>query len=656
MSAAPAMAQQQASANSNAASDSGVADIIVRAQRRDESLQKVPVAVTPVSGEDLRERKLNDLVQISLAVPSLSIGSDNAYSLRGVGSQIFTANIDSSVGVMVNDVSLGVPLFMSNGILDDVKSVEVLTGPQGLLFGRNSSAGLMNVISNPPVLGKTEGSVNLEYDDRDTAPGGHVGLVAKGMINLPVSQDSALRINALESYQDPIVKDVNGSSHPGQEDYQGRTAINLRYLYKPTSDLSVYIIGDYSRERGIGGIWDRSWRSVAPNGVEAANIAGDNLISSPSNLYFGAVGPDFRSVDTYGLSLNIKYNINSELTLSNIAAWRAYVLSLNFDSALEGYSTVRINNTHQLYNQFSDELRLAINHGKQIDGQVGLYIFKSSLSDFSQFNGDGAPLTGPTGIPGFFDGTSNYAQVNTSLAAYGQFNYHLTDQFTLLAGGRVTNDRVALNSTTGTTPGAANIVNLMGVLGPINPAPYTNTNFSYKIGGQYQVTPAVMAYVTWGTGYKGPSYNTTIAFVGENPLVLPETATDLEAGLKTSLFNHKLRLNISAFLEHFNNFQVQAFNAQGAQFVIENAATVKSQGIEINATARPTRNWTINYAATLQDAKFTNFPGNQCAPGLANCNGSFNGAGLATPTSAHLVSTLDSKYEFPIGAKNKLFI
>jgi iron complex outermembrane receptor protein len=344
--------------------DNGVVEIVVQAQRKSESLQKVPVAVTPVTGADLQARKLNDLVQISLAVPSLSIGSDNAFSLRGVGSQIFTPNIDSSVGVMVNDVSLGVPLFMSNGILDDVKSVEVLTGPQGLLFGRNSSAGLLNVISNRPVIGKTEGSMNLEYDDRDTAPGGHFGIVAKATLNLPVSEHSALRVNVLESYQDPIVKNVNATSDFHQEDFQERSAVNARYLYEPSTDLSAYVIGDYSRERGIGGIWDRSWRSVAPNGLEAANVAGDNLTAGPNLLYFGAEGADYRSVDTYGISVNVKYELGAGLTLNNIAAWRAYKLSYNLDSAYEGFSTLRVNSAHDDYNQYSDELRLAFNANK----------------------------------------------------------------------------------------------------------------------------------------------------------------------------------------------------------------------------------------------------------------------------------------------------
>lgn len=222
-------------------------ELVVTAQRVRQNLQSVPVAVTAVTGNELATRKLNDLTQIQLVAPSFQTTTDNAFSLRGVGSNIFLATVDSSVGVMVDDVSLGVPLFQSNGVFNDIARIEVLKGPQGILFGRNASAGLLNVVTNRPRLGETSGSFGLEYNNRDSAAGGNFGGVVRATLNLPVSETSALRINLLGSKQDPIAKAVITSppdSHIDQD--QTRLGARVKYLWEPDALTSLYMSADYS--------------------------------------------------------------------------------------------------------------------------------------------------------------------------------------------------------------------------------------------------------------------------------------------------------------------------------------------------------------------------------------------------------------------------
>jgi iron complex outermembrane recepter protein len=631
-------------APATSSSDDTLAEIIVTAQRRSEDLQSVPVAVTPISAQDLATRKLEDLTQLTLAAPSLQITTDNAFTLRGVGSQIFTEQIDSSVGVSVDDVSLGVPLFMSNGIFNDVAQIAVLDGPQGLLFGRNASAGLLQIVTNKPVLNQLSGDAGLEYDDRDTSPGGHFGMVARGTLNLPVSANSALRINVLGSDQDPVVKQVVDTS-PNAQLNQSRVGLKAKYLWLPTDDTTVYVIGDYSRERGIGGIWDRSWRVADPAGLDYPAIVKDGITAGPDNLRSGVSGPDYRSVDTGGVSINISQRLNSALTLSNIFAWRQYALSLNLDTDYTSAPLVDTNFNASTYKQFSDELRLAVDLPK-LDGQVGFYTFASFTHANSLLL---AELLGPPPAPVLLGGDYVAANFERSVAAFGQFNYHVSSDLRLLAGARVTHDLVGVNTT---EDEGTYIIPLEGPTGYFTFS-HGNTNFSFKVGAEYDLAPGSMLYLTYGTGYKGPSYPANLSFPGQDPYVKPETVRDVEGGIKTMMLNDKLRLNISGFYEKFKDFQAPTFTPENELGYTGNAGGARSAGVEVNATARPTRDLTINLGFIFSDSYFTdNITG--CFPGqsLTSCpNGtSFQGAGLAMPAAAKVTSTLEGAYDFHIGS------
>jgi iron complex outermembrane recepter protein len=649
-----------ASASAQAAADqskgnTGVEEIIVRAQRVEQSLQKVPVAVTPVTGKELETRRLHDLTQITTAVPSLQTTTDNAFTLRGIGSQIYSSNVDSSVGVMVDDVSLGVPVFMSNAAFVDMEQVEALTGPQGLLFGRNSSAGLLNIVTKKPEIGQFGGEANVEYDNRD-APGGHFGIVATGILNLPTSDNSALRLNVVESDQDPIAQVVVNKS-PNYQGNQKRLMGKAKWLWKPTSDLSVYVVGDYSRERGVGGIWDDTFRTVGAGGTDAADVAIDHITPGTTNMQKGLSGAQYRNVDTNGISVNVTDKLSGNLTLSNIAAWRHYTTTYNLDVDNSSVNGADINGGHQNYNQYSEELRLAY-HDSKLDGQVGLYGFWSNNTGNGAFIGAGG-----LGLPNFVYGLTDYHLTGRSLATYGQVSYHLTDDWQLIGGARVTNDHVAVDAASDNFPIVSYSTPLYGFINqlpfviPFGPAQAyatsgDHTNFSYKLGSQYNLTSGTMVYATWSTGYKGPAMKTNILSTGESPYLKPETVTDLEVGIKAKLFDNKLRLNIAGFIEKFRNFQVQAFDAAGFQ-TLTNAEGVKASGVEINSTFKPLRALTINYNGTFSHSHFTDFSGDPCYLGqsAATCaNGvSFNGAGIKTPASANYAGTLEGIYSVPVG-------
>jgi iron complex outermembrane recepter protein len=651
--AAPGVAFAQ-----DAASDEFDGDeIIVRAQRVEQSLQDVPVAVTPVTAQELENKRLADLPQLALAVPSLSIGNDNTFNLRGIGSQIFSANVDSSVGVAVDEVSLGVPIFMSNAAFVDMEQVEVLTGPQGLLFGRNASAGLLNIVTKRPEIGEFGGSVNLEYHMR-TTPGTSNGYIATGVLNVPTGGNSALRLNVLQLDQDPVgylVRNLNPANNPNQRRLMGKA----KWLVESDS-VDLYVIADYSKERGIAGIWDDSWRATGINAAGVPNSGGealsfarfDGLTPGPENLRRAAGAIGKRDVDTYGVTLNVSFPLTDELSLNNIFAWRAYDLDYNLESDLSTAPGLDRNAGLQDYDQFSNELRLAYK-GDRIDGQAGLYYFSFQNDGLTEFQGLGprALLAPPQAL--FVNTRNTFNLTSRSLAAYGLLNFHVTDALTLTAGGRVTNDKVGVQAQT-TNSG------IPPVLGAVASWAQTNkhTNFSYRLGAQYDVNDNVMLYASWSTGYKGPAQKLSLPVAGADPYLRPETVDALEAGLKGHFFDRALRLNLAFFHSNFNDFQVSAFDAAGFN-TLTNADKVRTTGVEINSTLKLGPSFRINYNATIQDSKFINFPGLPCftnqnvTPGfVGTCPGNrfFNGAGIKTANSASYAGTVEGVYSTQIGS------
>jgi iron complex outermembrane receptor protein len=623
-----------------------VGDIIVTAQRIAQPLQKVPVAVQVISGSELQDRKLNDLTQMQLATPSLQTGSDNSYTLRGIGSLVVSPNVDSSVGIAIDDVSLGQPSFMNILSFEDVSQVEVLTGPQGLLFGRNASAGLLNVVTQRPVLGEFSGKFYGEQDYRDTVPGGKWGTIVKGTVNIPISPIAALRINALYSDQDPITETIARRNVGKFEPYEHRAGVKAKLLIQPGDALSIYIIGDYAERHGIGGIYDRTDRQFGAGSLTGIFAGLDGITAGPNNLQNGT-GSLFQDTKTGGASATIAYKLSDSLTLSNIAAYRFVSYNGNYDGDFTSFDGSDVNSNNLHYRQYSDELRLALAPGSLIDGQAGLYYFGSRSRIIGQVGAAAYGLDGP------FDSFTNpligddvhSGLKSDSFAAFGQANVHPTSRLTLILGGRVTRDR--LHDRILQNQKAYPIT-----LGPVDVSvdeTVKHTDFSYKGGAQYQFTDAIMGYATFSKGYKGPTFNDALTTAGQDPAVGPEVAHSLDIGVKTSFFNRRLRVNIDAFRQVFNGIQVQGFDAHTSTFFTANGANARSQGVEVQIDAKPTRRLTLNASATLLDAYLTRFTTDHCYPGQPDCVGGItDSSGNRLPSSARFTSTIGASYKIPV--------
>jgi iron complex outermembrane receptor protein len=663
------------------ASDAGPTDIIVTAQRRSESLQRVPVSVTALTAETITSRNLNDLTQIARAAPTLQIGIDNTFAVRGVGTLAFAGTIDSSVALAIDEVNLGRPV-LNSPLLNDLARVEVLNGPQGLLFGKNASAGLINIITARPVIGEFSSAANIELDSRATPGSGRnaPGVIARETLNIPVSANSALRISGLYSYQEPGTTYVGHPAAGTRHDFNAVSySVKAKYLIELTPQLSFYAIGDYNETHGIAGIFDNTYSRIDATSVNIAPLAQDGITPGPRNLEFGGNASQFRDIETGGAQGKLSYTLGSGVELSNLFAWRYYEQDQQLDADYLSQNGLDRNATHANYDQYSNEFRVALPAGNRLSGQAGLYYFKSTLDLARQLAGNtytpdfvvrGFPFcVGATAVPGappptcsvnnvsLLGSDLDYRMSTESKAAFGQLTFDVTAGLKLIAGGRYTHDHIRLDL-------AQNQANYFTALaGPRGhfSSRYSNNDFSWKLGAQYQATPNLMAYAFYGRGYKGPGFNDNFPTATADVVVREEHSNSAELGIKTSWFERRLTFNLSAFHTKFDNFQVQSFNPVAASFQVQNAAKVTSKGLEANVIAAPVAGLTINGNAALLSSKFGSFPGAQCYPkqttqGCSATVNLFNAAGLTLPVSPKFTSSVQATYEFQTDGETRPFI
>lgn len=644
----------------------GVADIVVTAQRRVERLQDVPVSVTALGADSLKSRNLNDLSQVALAAPSLQIGNDNSFAIRGVGTQAFATTIDSSVATALDDVNLGRP-FLTQGLFNDVERVEVLNGPQGLLFGKNASAGLLNVVSARPKLGKFENETNLELNNRDTPDGNAAAwsAILRETVNIPVGQSGALRINGTYSYEEPGTTFV-GKSNVRNDLDRKQYGVRAKYLQQITPALELYVIGEYAESHGVAGIYDRAYRQLGAGSVNAPALADSGIVASNNNFTFAGDGGYWRDLKVGGAQGSLTYTTDSGLVISNIAAWKFYNIDSQLDVDFTSRNGANINHANADYDQFSNELRVALPSDSRLTGQAGLYYFHSTIDQRTQIAGNnylpdfllpGFPFcVGATAVPGAFPPTcsksndyflgrdNHYVMKTDSYATFGQLTYAVTDALKLFAGARVTRDEISIDLDQ--NRGAYFVT--LGIPGSIQES-YSHTDFSWKAGAQYQITRDAMVYGSYGRGYKGPGFNDSGASENAPLVVKPEKSSTAELGVKTSWFNRRLVFNASAFYTKFDNYQSQSLDTQLQTFIVQNAASVTSKGIELTLNANPVPGLTINASTTFLSSKFDDFAGAQCYAGQpdASCaiTGSFNAGGNTTPTAPKFASSLQAMYE-----------
>ncbi len=501
--ALPAFAQEQASqparSQANAAeSKATLSEVVVTAMHRPEILREVPISVTAIDAKTIQDRHITDPSQLVYAAPSLQVQSNNAspvasfFSVRGIGTLAFVKFIEQSVGVDLDGVALVRP---ETGVLAfyDINDVEVLNGPQGMLFGKNASAGLVNITTRNPELGHFGGYVTGEYGNM-TTPGNGSEYQGQAVLNIPVTSNSALRITGVYLHTDPFVKDVFTSANE-QYDHTEKGA-RVKFLWEPTSQLSINLAADYARSDGIGP-GETTDRSLAPGSPQNFLDALVGVTPGPKNLQNSSDSPTNDRFESGGVQATIIYNMPNNGSVTNILAYRGYdergvgdndQHQINIEDNLAG---------HFKFSQLSEELRYASPIGQRFEYQVGAYYLTARVYENATVAADlGMPAPPPPfiGILGLDATDIGHFE---SAAAFGQATYHITSKLRVLAGARFTHDYV--DNVTYSYPTLTVLPALP--VGTIPKTSVTANDVSWRGSVQYDVTPDVMGYVTVARGY-----------------------------------------------------------------------------------------------------------------------------------------------------------
>jgi iron complex outermembrane receptor protein len=541
-----------------------VDEIMVTAQKRAENVQDVPLAITAVRGEALASMNITQPQQLSLIDPSVRFkqslsSSASGLTIRGVGTSSFSAGIEQSISTVVDGVVLADPASLAT--LADVERVEILRGPQGMLFGKNASAGLVHFITNRPKLNENSGQLHLQYGER-----GEEVLQAIG--NLAVSDTLALRLVATHNQRDGLIRNV--AKDNAFTDPQDVSTLTLKALWRPSDDLTVYFSADRTDNDAF--CCSSTWRKVTPGYAPAVTNARYGVVAGPKNFQVAANGPSQGKSTAQGGTLQIDYGLG-EHTLTSISAYRSVKREAFYDGDLTTVSYVDTNGGAGKTDWLSQELRLTSPIGEHFDYVAGLYLFHSKASSLIRQRGQLSWITPATNgvvvpvIPGaplgaIFE-TSTYNDINsTSFAGFGQVGLHITPKLDLIAGARVTRDEITLDYHRAPTPGA---VYIPGSVTLDLHQEVDNTNTSWRIGPRYNFSDDIMAYATVSRGYKGPGFSGLSAANSlADQRVQPEIPTSYEAGMKAAFLDRRLIVNANVYSTTVKNFQAQVSDLTSA--------------------------------------------------------------------------------------------
>jgi iron complex outermembrane recepter protein len=593
---APAAPEQAATAT---ASDASLLDeILVTAEKRSESVQKTPLAVTALQGDALLQREATNLTAISQDVPGLNVSEQVGQArltLRGIGLDNISTGAESSVafnqdGIFYSRSAAALASFY------DVDRVEVLRGPQGTLYGRNATGGSINIITHQPTS-TLEGGANLTLGNYQTVN-------ADGYVSGPLSATVAGRLSFQVQHHDGYGKNIVTGTDIDNKESQ---AVRGQLLFTPGDRLKILAAVDYYRSHDrsnayhyLGGVGETaSGAPITPTAILLGGFAATNPrdIASPSN-------PDAHD-EFYGARIDMSYRLSDALTARSITGYRR--AQYDVDTTISPFSVALFPlKVQEKSNQYTQEFQLNVDsdHNKLVSG---LFYLHESIT-----GSEGGPLNllavgGPDlFVQGYFGG----GMLTTNAAAlYAQDTYSVTDLLRITLGGRYSWERKAVDDQADfdfSTPYSPSN-------GPLTPHHVASTDFhsfTPKVGVDFDLGSRTLLYASFSKGFKSGTYN----LGSTGPAIRPENVDAYEAGLKTTTEDGKFRANTAAFYYNYKDLQVG--KVQGQQVVLENAAAAKIYGLEEELSAKPLHNLTLNLNVSWLHARFTRYvTADQSRPG-----------------------------------------
>lgn len=576
-----------------AESDAGLADIVVTAQKRSESAQRLPAAVSVMSSELLAARGVVDVKGVENLLPSAKLNIENSavqVFIRGVGSQLDFTWIPASVGVNLDGAALC--RYCASGAFYDVQRVEILPGPQGTLYGSSAVGGVVNILTNRPTKDFST-DLMLEYGNYNTT---HATLVQ----NIPVTSNWSVRA-AADYY------DNDGFNNNGTYD-QHSIAARLSSLYE-SGNFSAFVTGSYYHNRS-----KPSPTQYAPFPAQGAYYFPATEVATaflypPNGLPYDAA----RAVDeNYIGSGQFDWTVG-DVTISYIPA--GLHVTRTDDRNVAGF----IQTFDVKIDQFSNELRIS-GDSDRLKWIGGLYqLWNHSRQD---------RVFGPNFAGEYVDSH------NESFAAYGQGTYSVTDAARITLGARVSRDKLRADNSEVVFPTAT-----FG-RGTI---PFTYRNkwdrFGWKVGGEYDLAPNSLLYAAVQTGFNPGTFRTSVGTQGTT--VDPQKMLGYTAGIKNRFLDGRLRFNVEGFFYDYKKLPVNAIDFASGILTTLNAPKVHIKGIQADFAAAPFQGLDLSAGLGYLDAKFKEFS-------AGPAGGVVDYAGFQLPYAPKFTATLGAQYSYDL--------
>jgi iron complex outermembrane receptor protein len=609
----------------DAADEGVIEEIVVTARHRAENIQSVPISMSAVGGTAIEEARINTLQELEHSVPNLVFGEtgtsgETHVGIRGIGDFSRNIGFDTRVGVYIDGVFAGQSLAVDQGLVD-VAQVEVLRGPQGTLFGKNSSSGAINIISNKPEIGETGGELRI-------GAGNLENIYGQAVLNIPLGETAAARFSLVTQDQDGYIQNLfNGKNVMTSDHMLGR----LRLRFQPNDDLDINFSYDFRKQ-------DNDLLFLEPD-ASYENTAGEPAAAPPFIVDQDALLIDEN--DGSGGGLTIDYTLANEHVLTSITGFRTVDRKVGSDEDATDVFSLAARFFEDDFDHFTQELRLASPADQSFRYVAGIFYFdQEAITNRKVALGPG--FAGP---PEGVDAAIQDSAVDTrNLALFVNANLDLSDQWTVSGGLRYTDEQKDARIDQFVFPG-------FGLAELIQESfsrdeDYLTATFNL----QYQATDDVLAYFTYSDGYKAGGFNVDLVTEISDLFFEEEEVDSFEIGLKSDLLDGRLRLNISAFQAEYDDYQVFQFQfdplSMTTTLIISNAASVTTQGLEIEGIAHFSDNFELAYGLGLTDATFDDFPG-----GATDVAGNpVNVAGNTLPRAPEVTTSLTARYSFTAGS------
>lgn len=584
--AQPALAQQSETAAADAPDATDMGDIIVSARRRDEALQDTPVAITAINAAMLESKATTTIADLQGAAPNLLITQQNSgaqaanLSIRGLTYADIEKSQEPTVGVVVDGVFIGTN---TGQLLDffDIEQIEVLRGPQGTLFGRNTIGGVINIRRTRPTM-ETGAKLEASYGRFNTWAG-------RAVVNVGLGDSVGVKGFYFHTESDGFYRDFATRDRRGGFNNENFGASIL--VKPPEADWDFLLTVEKQHQK-----FDVVNSNIARTGelfctFEPANECNRN---TTSDLYTVFVDPGISRYSAPSVTGELNWDLGG-VTLTSITGYRKSreFQTQDFDaSTVDLYYVLR----RQNYRQFSQELRFAGNFSENFDYVVGGYYFKSryNLIQFTRlfaFNSSLSPELADPNPQSVTGRTESYA-------FFGDFNLSLTEQLRVSFGGRYTRDEKKLRNSFAQT-------------GLVGQGSGSFKKFTPKIGVDYRPNEDIMVYASWSRGYRsgGFSPRAATAATAGTPYG-PETVDSYEIGTKLDLFDSVLQFNVAAFVSKYKDLQQNTTipgGPTGNQTITSNVGSATIKGLEIDAALRPTQGLRLTATMGVLDSEFKNF-------------------------------------------------